>query len=427
MLRTGRPRTWQTAPEESDVIVVVVRSAFIVVYSVAASYSGYGYELSSPAWLGVTLATIYSVLVSIIWWRQRTIPWQRPFSLLVDITMLTGVVATHGMAVAGVKDVFYLVIFAAGMWYYSPGAVLVAVVSLVAYCCALCHSTGMSPTLSNALSLAFSTGAIVMPLIGFVVGVMFRAHSADVLRLAEIEHEIGLARHLQQNLLPDHLPEIPGWSLAAVMRPAREVGGDMYTFHELPDGSIMFAVADMAGKSVYGLVHLSLIYSHLRAAASSSSALPEIVSELNRRAYPELQPDSYAAAVFLKFRPNEDLVDFVNCGHLPPLLVLPGSGQPQPLATGDPIIGAREDYAYRAEAVTVPLGALVVIYTDGLVEARSPGGEMFGEERLQRFVVRHANLEPADLCHALLDEVARFTGGDMADDMTVAVFKRTAE
>ncbi len=423
MLRTDRPTKWQTAPEESDVVVVVVRSAFIVVYSLAASRSGYSYELS-PAWLGVTIAAIYSVAVGIIWWRRRNIPWQRPFSLLVDIIMVSGVVATHGMTVAGVKDIFYLIIFAAAMWYHSAGALIVATVSLVAYCCALCLGTGLSLSVTNALSFAFGTGAIVMPLVGFVVGLLFRAYATDLTRLAEIEHEIGLARHLQQNLLPDTIPDIPGWSIAAVMRPARQVGGDMYAFHHLPDGSVMFVVADMAGKSVYGLVHLSLIHSHIRAAASSSSQLPAIVDELNRSAYPELQPDSYAAAVFIKFRPNDATVEYVNCGHLPPLLILPGSGQPQPLFTGDPIIGADYNHHYTQGTVNAPPGAIIVCYTDGLTEARSPDGEMFGEERLQRFIVRNATLPPAELCHALLDEVARFTAGAMDDDQTVAVFKR---
>ena len=425
MLRRGRPKKWQTAPEDSDVVAVLVRTAFIVVYVIVASAAGYGFALT-PAWVGVTMAAVYSLVVAFIWWRQRDIPWQRPFSLLVDIIMVSGVAATHGMAAAGVKDVFYLIIFAAGMWYHSVGAVAAASVSLVAYSCALCHASGLSMTMENALSIAFATGAIVMPLVGFVVGVLFRVYAGELLRLAEIEHEIGLARRLQENLLPDRLPEIPGWSLCAVMRPAREVGGDMYSFHRLSDGCVMFAVADMAGKSVYGLVHLSLIHSHLRAAASASADLTAIVNELSRRAYPELQPDSYAAAVFVKFRPNQGEIEYVNCGHPPPLIVTPGSGKPQPLATGEPIIGATLEHNYSSATAIVPPGGLLVCYTDGLIEARSPEGEMFGEERLHRFVVRHAHLEPGALCHALLDEVARFTAGAMEDDMTVAVFKRSA-
>ncbi|MBC7289307.1 MAG: serine/threonine-protein phosphatase, partial [Armatimonadetes bacterium] len=405
--RSRPPVTRELAVENSDVAVFVSRAAFIAVFSVAANRAAQGIYFN-PAWAGVILASLYSIVVAAVWWRRKAaLAWLRPFSLLVDIIMLSGVVATYGAVASGVKDLYYLVIFAAAMWYYWWGAVVAAATAAMAFVISYCHGTGLSVNFPNALSVAYTSGAALMPLVGYVAGLLFHAHSRDVTRLAEIEHEISLARRLQQNLLPRSTPDVPGWEIASDLRPARQVGGDMYCFPPLPDGSSLIVIADVAGKSVSGLMYLSLVHSHLRTIASTTSDLADIVGELNRRAYAELQPDSYVAAVFIKIRPGSSTVAYVNCGHLPPLVVRPGSGRAEMLGTDDPIIGASYNHVYREGRTEVPPGGLVLCYTDGIVEARNRSGEMYGEERLRRFAVQKAHLPPADLCRALLEEVAR--------------------
>jgi sigma-B regulation protein RsbU (phosphoserine phosphatase) len=341
--------------------------------------------------------------------------------------MITGVVATYDVMALRVKDVYYLVIFAGGMWYQAPGALVTAVLATVAYVIGYSLGADLPLTPASALHTAYDSGAFFMPAVGYAVGVLFKAYSRDLLRLAEMDHEIGLARTLQDQLVPTVVPPLPGWDISYCMGRAREVGGDMYDFVTLPDGSLLVTILDMAGKSVYGLVHLSLLHSQLHDVASRNDNLGDLVTELARRAYPELQPDSYAAGVFLKLTPGSGRVECVNCGHLSPLILTPGAAEPADLSPGQPIIGAYEAYQYRPKDLAIPTGGAIVCYTDGLVEARNGKGSFYGEERLRKTVTENANLPPGTLCSAMLEDVRRFVGRTAADDQTVLVLRRAAE
>jgi sigma-B regulation protein RsbU (phosphoserine phosphatase) len=242
-----------------------------------------------------------------------------------------------------------------------------------------------------------------------------------------MDHEIGLARTLQDQLVPTAVPPLPGWDISYCMGRAREVGGDMYDFVTLPDGSLLVTILDMAGKSVYGLVHLSLLHAQLHDVAMHYSDLGDLVTELARRAYPELQPDSYAAGIFLKLTPGNGRVECVNCGHLSPLILTPGVAEPADMSPGHPIIGAYEDHKYRPADIAVPTGGAIVCYTDGLVEARNAKGSFYGEERLRQTVMENAALPPGTLCSAMLEGVRQFAGRRAADDQTVLVLRRAAE
>ncbi len=413
-----------TAPDESDVALALFRSAFVVAFSVTASASGTGRE-AMVAWTGVGLGVAYTLVVFAVWWRQRApVVCQRPASLLVDIILVSSIIASYGYAGSGVKDCYYVIIFAAGMWFRLAGAVIVGVLACAAYVFAYGYGTGLSLSPASAVRVIYESGAIFMPAAGFIMGVLFTAYAREMHRLAEIDHEIDLARRLQDDLLPPSPPELPGWEIAAAMKRARQVGGDLYTFHTYPDGSVLLAMADMAGKSVHGLVHLSLLHSHLRAAVEVTEDLASLAQELNVRAYPELQPDSYAAAVLVRVPPDGGEISYVNCGHLPPLVVTGSGEEPVPLSTGDPIIGAERDHVYREERALVEPGALLVCYTDGLVETRSATGQMYGEERMRRFVREHAHLSPEEMCRALLAQVAEFSEASPHDDQTVVVLRR---
>lgn len=376
------------------------------------------------AWTGVGLGVAYTLAVFAVWWRRRApVACQRPGSLLVDIILVSSIIASYGYAAAGVKDCYYVVIFAAGMWYHLGGAVIVGLLACAAYVFAYGYGTGLSLSPASAVRLVYESGAVFMPAAGFIMGVLFTAYAREMHRLAEIDHEIDLARRLQDDLLPSSPPQLPGWEIAASMKRARQVGGDFYTFHTYPDGSVLLAMVDMAGRSVHGLVHLSLLHSHLRAAVEVTHDLASLARELNLRAYPELQPDSYAAAVLVRVPPDGREVHYVNCGHLPPLVVASG-GEPLPLSTGDPIIGADRDHIYREEQAQVHPGALLVCYTDGLVETRNGAGQMYGEERMRRFVREHAHLSAEEMCRGLLAQVAEFGEERPHDDQTVVVLRR---
>lgn len=416
---------WETAPEESDFAIILVRIGFIVAFAILVNAGGATYH-TRLAWIGVGLAAVYTATVVLVCRRwPTTLRRQRLGSIFIDIIMLSLVIANFGFAASGLKDLYYVVIFAAGMWYRWLGAVTVGCTTALAYVVAYSAGTGVALSPADALRLMWDTGALVMPIAGFIMGWLFKAYSTELQRLGEIEHEIGLARRLQDQLLPPTPPRVPGWEIGVVMRRAREVGGDLYAFHTFSDGSLLLALADMAGRSVYGLVHLSLIHSHIIAAASTTQDLGRLAAEVNQRAYPELQPDSYAAAVLIRLQPNADELAYANCGHLPPLLVDANADSAVQLHTGDPVIGAELEHQYREERLKARAGTVIVCYTDGIVEARDPAGETFGEERLAEFVIAHKTLSPQEMCSALIQHVQAFAGTDApTDDQTVIVIRR---
>ncbi|MCX7600274.1 MAG: SpoIIE family protein phosphatase [Armatimonadetes bacterium] len=379
------------------------------------------------AWLAVGAGALYTVGLLLVWWFRRSVsPWARVLGVAVDIIMISVLVGTYGSLATRLKDVYYLVILAAGVWFRPRGAVVTALVAMVAYAVAYSLGMGLPLDFSSAARTLYDSGAFFMPAVAVAAWMLFTAQGRDQFRLARIDHEIGLARTLQDRLVPGKFPDIPGWEIYAHMERAAQVGGDFYDFLRLPDGAHLIILADMAGKSVYGLVHLSLLHSHIHDVAERASDLGELVTEVARRAWPELRPDSYAAAVMLKIWPERGDVEFVNCGHLPPLLVPPG-GDMTELATGDPVIGARCCHAYRTASIVAAPGTVIVCYTDGFVEARSTDGSVYGEERLRASVRDWAtpSASPRDVSRGLLADLAMFSGPERRDDQTLVVLKRT--
>jgi len=420
-----RPPIWPTAPPESDVAVALFRSAFVLAFSILASAAG-PEATNTWAWLAVSAGAFYTVALLVVWWWRRSVSsWARVVAVAVDIIMVSVIVGTYASLAVRVKDVYYLIILAAGVWFRATGAVVTAVGAMVAYVVAYSLGTGLPLDFASAVRTLYESGAFFMPFVAVAAWVLFTAQGRDQFRLAQIDHEIGLARALQDRLVPKEPPRIPGWDIYACMARAAQVGGDFYDFLRLPDAAHLIVLADMAGKSVYGLVHLSLLHSHIHDVAEHTADLSYLAAEVTRRSWPELQPDSYAAAVLLKVWPEGDQVEFVNCGHLPPLLV-PPYGEMAELSTGDPVIGARRHHAYTAARINVRPGSMLVCYTDGFVEARDAEGRMYGEDRLRAAVREWATptATPRDVCRGLLRELATFSGPERSDDQTLVVLKR---
>lgn len=407
--------------------MALFRSAFVLAFFISASAAG-PEATNTWAWLAVTGGALYTVVLLLVWWWRRSVSsWLRILAIAVDIIMVSVIVGTYGFLAVRVKDVYYLIILAAGVWFRARGAVVTALVAMVAYVVAYSLGTGLPLDPASAVRTLYESGAFFMPAVALAAWVLFTAQGRDQFRLAQIDHEIGLARALQDRLVPKEPPHIPGWDIHACMARAAQVGGDFYDFLRLPDASHLIVLADMAGKSVYGLVHLSLLHSHIHDVAEHTADLGSLAEEVARRSWPELRPDSYAAAVLVKVWPDGGELEFVNCGHLPPLLV-PPHGEMAELSTGDPVIGARRRHAYKTKRITVGPGSMLVCYTDGFVEARDAEGRMYGEDRLRaavrEFVTPTAT--PRDVCRNLLSELVAFSGPERSDDQTLVVLKRRA-
>ena len=133
-----------------------------------------------------------------------------------------------------------------------------------------------------------------------------------------------LARVMQREMLPDELPQAEGYELAVRLEVAREVSGDLYGFLRVSEETMMVWVADVAGKGVHGMMHVSMLHSHLRAAALEGLAPAAIAERVNRGVYDAMQPSSFASVFIAQLQLRTGRLTCTNCGHPPPLLLRRG-------------------------------------------------------------------------------------------------------
>jgi sigma-B regulation protein RsbU (phosphoserine phosphatase) len=243
-----------------------------------------------------------------------------------------------------------------------------------------------------------------------------------------LEEELALARRIQVALLPDHLPEISGWDLYGGNIPSRGVSGDYYEVVERAGGNeCVFMLADVSGKGMAA----SLLTVSLQALSTGpiEDGLPpeEICNRLSRLLYRRTPPEKYATAFLGALETATGRLRYTNAGHNPPL-VLRAAGASQELdATGVPI-GILPQAVYEAGETVLAPGDVLVLYTDGLVEALDPDGDEYGLERLKE-VCRCGRGESSTALAKLiardLEDFAR--GVPFADDRTLVVARRLEE
>ncbi len=211
------------------------------------------------------------------------------------------------------------------------------------------------------------------------------------IRSEQLEYELDLARQVQRSLFPSPLPKVSGMRLAAVNHPARIVSGDLYDVIVIDPERIAILCADVSGKGFPAALLAAELHAYVRAtlraacvfADASLGPLPvQVVALLNNETSRQNKSGRYATMFFAEFDASERLLRYVNAGQNPPLLVVPGAESVAELTTGGPPVGLFEDATYDVGTVTVPDQGTVLIYTDGVVEARNPADEEFGLARL---------------------------------------------
>jgi phosphoserine phosphatase RsbU/P len=252
------------------------------------------------------------------------------------------------------------------------------------------------------------------------------ALAEDAARRRLLERELDTARSIQEMLLPDELPSIPGYALFAVNRPSRTVSGDLYVVRERAGAECVVMVADVAGKGMAA----ALLTASLEALSVGpiEVGLPahEICEKLSRRLHARTSPERYATAFVFVLEPATGVLRHANAGHNPGLLIrangeclrLPATGLPLGLLpTGD----------YLLEENTLAPGDTLVVYTDGFTEAANPAGDELGTDGLAEICCRHARDPLPDLAVAIEKDTDAFAAGTpYADDRTLVLVRRLA-
>ena len=238
-----------------------------------------------------------------------------------------------------------------------------------------------------------------------------------------LERELELAHDIQMAMLPRAFPQSPGLDLAAVLRPARSVGGDLYDV--MADGGrVWILVGDVSGKGVGAALFMAVTKTLFRALAPGSDSVAGALVRMNR----ELARDNERAMFVTAFAGRLDLasgeLEYVNAGHNPTYRLAERGGVSPLPGPIDPALGAVEAHEYRASRLRLDAGDALVLYTDGVVEARSGAGEEFHALRLESHLAGCRGLTAASTVEGLLEKLEEFVGDEpQYDDVTVLALR----
>lgn len=417
----GEFRSWT-----SDDIVVLVRAALIV--ALLLSTSGLVRQTPAPLRLAAIIAMVFTLVHLLMRLLKLRMPLQRQLSVGIDLFLITaGIISWPNLSVR-LFQIYYIVVIYAAIWFKWRGAVMAAVLAILAYVTALLLMFQMQITVSEILLELGAQNAAALVLIAVVAGYLLAANERERARGDRREHEVQLARFMQREMLPDDLPQIEGYELAVRLEVAREVSGDLYGFLPVSEETLLVWVADVAGKGVHGMMHVSMLYSHLRAAAQEGLSPAAIAERVNRGVYDAMQPSSFASVFIAQLQLRTGRLTFTNCGHPPPML-LPGGRADDivRLTTGTPLVGVTTTPHYMQFNTRMQPGDVLVITTDGVQEARNAEGEMFEDVGLRAALEQVGGATAVEIATGIVRAVRDFSGRELRDDAIVAVVRRVPE
>jgi len=242
--------------------------------------------------------------------------------------------------------------------------------------------------------------------------------------LAGFRKEVQIAGNIQQSLLPQKAPKIKGFDLAGKCEPAHFVGGDYFDFLKIQENTWGVVIADVSGHNLASALMMPMTRAALQWVGKREKEASKIVAEAASLLHGNLTAAELFLTLFLVVvKEGEPKVSTANAGHNPPLLYRPNKDKVEWLEVDGPLIGLLPNPEHSLKEVELEKGDILVLYTDGVTEAYSDSGEMFGEERLAQTVKKHQNETAEAICKGIFKAVRSF-GDTGQDDVTVVVIKK---
>lgn len=243
----------------------------------------------------------------------------------------------------------------------------------------------------------------------------------------KIAQDVALAGEIQASFLPDTLPDVAGWQLAAALEPARKTSGDFYDFIPLPKGQLGIVVADVVDKGMGAALLMALCRTLIRTYAVEYNTQPkDVFAAANRRILLDTHTKLFVTAFYGILDPATGLLTYCNAGHNPPYIFSdPNKGPAQELSSTGIPLGIFEDATWEQASAQITAGDALVLYTDGIPEAQNSQEELFGETRLLDIIKDNLGRSAQNIQDALLAEAHKFMGdAPPSDDITVLVVVR---
>ncbi len=253
-------------------------------------------------------------------------------------------------------------------------------------------------------------------------------HIARISERERMAKELEIARNVQIGLLPKTNPEIEGFEIAGVCRPAKEVGGDYYDYVYLSDTKIGLAIGDVSGKGVPAAIYMTLTKGILQSHGDENVSPKVVLSKVNRLLYRNIEKNSFVSMFYAILDTQKSTLTFARAGHNPGLMINNKDGSSEFLSTDGIALGLEKgsifEQTLQEQVIKLTSGTTLVFYTDGFTEAMNSKLEEFGDDAFLMTITKNYHLSAENLIQKLLGEVEGFAGTHpQHDDMTVVVLK----
>ncbi len=240
-----------------------------------------------------------------------------------------------------------------------------------------------------------------------------------------LERELQMARQVQTSLIPDATPRIPGWEVAAWWQPARQVSGDFYDFVDDGQQRLGIILADVSDKGMPAALFMASSRTILRASVLDAPTPAEGIARANYLVCADARDGMFVTLVYGELQPATGQLCYVCAGHYPPLLYRAVPDRLTSLRWTGMALGLDPEATYEGHTVRLRPGDLILMYTDGVIDATNPQGEAFGQERLFHLVHEHRHASADEIVAALQAELDRFAAGAPSfDDITLVLVRR---
>jgi serine phosphatase RsbU (regulator of sigma subunit) len=270
----------------------------------------------------------------------------------------------------------------------------------------------------------FAAGAVAQQIRLYVIRALREAESQA--KIAALEHDLDIARSIQQGLLPKVPPQAHGFDIAGWNKPADETGGDYFDWQQLPDGRVAVMIADVTGHGIGPALCMAACRAYARAGLLIETDPGRFLTRLNQLLYEDLPSEKFVTMGVGLLDPAEGTLHLISAGHGPLLFFSSAEGQIRRYDAQGPPLGILPRLSYGgAQTLKFASGDILVLVTDGFIEWANAKDEEFGQNRLEEVIRECRDLPPENILSELYSRIVRFAGSmPQPDDLTVLVVKR---
>lgn len=238
--------------------------------------------------------------------------------------------------------------------------------------------------------------------------------------------ELEVARTIQSGFWPKKVPNIDGYRIAGCSKPAKSVGGDYYDYIQIPKTNRWgFTVADVTGKGVPASLLMATMRASLRSHVENNNNVGESVNKVNKLIYEDSPIDKFITAVYGELDTESNSFNYVNAGHNNPYLLNPEKHELKALETGGVILGIMDPVDFTEDTITINQGEKLILFSDGIPEARNTQGDFFSDEAFEEWLLEHKSLSASQMMRNLLKTIETFANGEpQSDDITLIIIER---